>query len=433
MSDHEVNLKILLGGLVDKGALKLGARNTLIRRLTKEIASQVLANNDLHALQVSLDRVRSLRDTIPFGRAIEWVAEEGGATALVMGLPSRDQLARRMESRSGLSRPELAVLSAHVKMHLQKRLESQDPARVPGMDSMRLAYFPKAIRRDYPQEIADHMLADQVGWTVALTQMVADTGATFVPSLLDLTSREPVEIMGAWYHVRDHIKLDSIRTQIEGCTAPVEARYKAWVNVTDSVLGLLAVSLAPGGDGVDPEHLAATAEVLGRLGRHRGRSDRARIAAISEGLVAKGMASGIADKVAGLGELSIASEIAAIRPMHEDSLRDSVVRYLAIGNASRLLGAIRMLEVRRASGHWDQVATGILRTRFFGLLRALVERTPLEGGLKLGVDRASFRLGRGALKGVGEMVDHIVGESPDVGALLVAEERLRGAVLRGPR
>ena len=64
-------------------------------------------------------------------------------------------------------------------------------------------------------------------------------------------------------------------------------------------------------------------------------------------------------------------------------------------------------------------------------MRELVTRTPLERELKLGVDRASFRLGRGALKDVGNMVDHVLGDAPDVGALLVAEERLRAAILRG--
>ncbi|MDP6935029.1 MAG: NAD-glutamate dehydrogenase, partial [Myxococcota bacterium] len=47
MSDHEVNLKILLAQEVGARRLKGDARDALIRKFTDEIAHQVLANNDL--------------------------------------------------------------------------------------------------------------------------------------------------------------------------------------------------------------------------------------------------------------------------------------------------------------------------------------------------------------------------------------------------
>ena len=144
-----------------------------------------------------------------------------------------------------------------------------------------------------------------------------------------------------------------------------------------------------------------------------------------------GMGDTVAERIAALTDLTVASEIARVQEANNDSLRDAIVRYLAIGNASRLLPAIRTMETRRGSGPWDEVAGGILRARYFSLLREVVLRTSLGAELKLGVDRASFRLGRGALKDVGRMVDHVLGAAPDVGALLVAEERLRAAIIRG--
>ena len=56
-------------------------------------------------------------------------------------------------------------------------------------------------------------------------------------------------------------------------------------------------------------------------------------------------------------------------------------------------------------------------------------RTELTSELRLGVDRVSHKLSWGALRELGIMVDGIVGNAPGVGALLVAEERLRAAVL----
>ena len=110
-----------------------------------------------------------------------------------------------------------------------------------------------------------------------------------------------------------------------------------------------------------------------------------------------------------------AGEIATLRVEMGDSVRDAIVRYLAIGNASGLLPAVHRIERRRGVGQWDQLAIGILRSRYISLLRELVRRTPLESELKLGVDRASFRLSRGSLSSIGKTVELIVGEGASVG------------------
>ena len=55
MSDHEVNLKILLNPMVARGALGTAERNELLEALTEEVAEDVLANNERHARQLSLD------------------------------------------------------------------------------------------------------------------------------------------------------------------------------------------------------------------------------------------------------------------------------------------------------------------------------------------------------------------------------------------
>jgi len=110
-------------------------------------------------------------------------------------------------------------------------------------------------------------------------------------------------------------------------------------------------------------------------------------------------------------------------------IRDAIVRYLGVGRGSRLLPAIWAIEDRVSVEESDQVAAGILRTRYFALLRRLVGATSLASELRLGGDRVSHKLYYGPLGGIAAMVDAIVGHSPSVGALLVAEERLRAAVL----
>ena len=59
MSDHEVNLKILLMPVVESRSLEQEKRNDLLEELTEEVAELVLANNRSQSLGVSLDERRS--------------------------------------------------------------------------------------------------------------------------------------------------------------------------------------------------------------------------------------------------------------------------------------------------------------------------------------------------------------------------------------
>jgi len=105
---------------------------------------------------------------------------------------------------------------------------------------------------------------------------------------------------------------------------------------------------------------------------------------------------------------------------------NSITRYLAIGEASRILPVIRALETRRARGGWDPVATGILRNRYVMLLRQLCDAVAVGPEVRLGVDRLAVRLGRGVLSELQAEMDRVLGgEQQNLAALLVAEERVR--------
>jgi len=60
MSDHEVNIKILMDLLVKKGVVKGKAeRNAILAEMTEEVGALVLADNQSQALALTLDGLRS--------------------------------------------------------------------------------------------------------------------------------------------------------------------------------------------------------------------------------------------------------------------------------------------------------------------------------------------------------------------------------------
>ncbi|MCB9796888.1 MAG: NAD-glutamate dehydrogenase [Alphaproteobacteria bacterium] len=429
MSDHEVNLKILLAGEVDAGRLGMEARNTLIEALTDEVADAVLANNDAHARQLSLDQLRSLRDPMAYARTVQWVTQLSGASLAALKLPTAAELKQRRQARKGLTRPELATLAAYVKMHVYKALQQANADWIPSFNERLLSYFPQAVRERFPDGVREHMLAKQIGMTVVLTEVVADAGATFFPTLIDLTHRHVGEIAGAFLRASAAFDLGTLRREISRGVDALDGRYHAWIAITDGLQRLLAAWLAPGELAVSDTEIRRTVHILGRIPGLRSRSE----ADISEhritSLLNKGVPRELALQAASMGDLTLAREIVLMQGRTHDSDRDAIVRYLAIGEASGLLSAIRALEARRTAGAWDPIASGILRTRYFQLLRNLLETTPLGAELKLGTDSLVLELRNGKLRAIAQDMDAILGDVADLGAFLVAEERLRAAVL----
>jgi glutamate dehydrogenase len=426
MSDHEVNLKILLNPMVTAGSLSLEGRNTLLESLTDQVAADVLANNDRHGRQLSLDQVRSSRDPLQFSRTIDWVCRLGGTSREALRLPTDDVLRRRAAANQGITRPELAVLQAHVKMHIFKSLRDADPSRVPAFGDRVRGYFPRAVVERFPAEVDAHMLHTSIGMTVVTNEIIGENGALFFPMVAELTGAPIVEIARTWTMVMEGLQAGALKAEV--FALPPAAAYPAWVELTDAVQHLCSVWLAPGEPGADKEPMEPILAALNVLRGLPGTAHSTRLEARVDALLRSDVPAAIATKLAGLSKLTTAREV--VRTAGGRDLTDAAVRYLAVGEASRLLPAIRALEARRAESGWDPIAIGILRGRYIRLLRELAIAVEVDEELSLGVDRVATRLALRRLAGLREMVDHILGDQPGIPALLVAEERVRGWLAR---
>ena len=121
-SDHEVNIKILLDGVVRAGAMTEPDRNALLETMTDEVASLVLRDNyrqnraldNAQAQSVSMEDVHAR-----FMRALE---SAGHLDRVVERLPSDEELAERHAAARGLTVPELSVLLGYAKITIQDEL-----------------------------------------------------------------------------------------------------------------------------------------------------------------------------------------------------------------------------------------------------------------------------------------------------------------------
>ena len=376
--------------------------------------------------QLSLDQVRAARDPLQFSRTIDWVCRLGGTSRDALRLPTDDVLRRRAAAGQGITRPELAVLQAHVKMHIFKSLRDADPSRIPAFGARVRGYFPPAIVERFPAETDAHMLHTSIGMTVVTNQVIGESGALFFPMVAELTGASLVEVARTWTILMEGLGADRLKAEV--FALPPAAAYPAWVELTDAVQLLCSVWLGAGEPGADHEPMGPILAALEVLRALPGTAHSARIEARVDALLRSDVPVDIATKLAGLSKLTTAREV--VRTAGGRELTDAAVRYLAVGEASRLLPAIRALEARKAESGWDPIAVGILRGRYIRLLRELAIAVEVDEELSLGVDRVATRLSLRRLAGLREMVDHILGDQPGIPALLVAEERVRGWLTR---
>jgi glutamate dehydrogenase len=411
-SDHEVNIKILLNPMVRAGRFAEPERNDIIRSLTDEVAEAVLADSNANGRLISLDVIRSQRDPFPYSRAIDWICQKGNVDRHFLVLPTDDDLKRRAAARQGLVRPELAVIQAHVKMHVYKLLLQEDPAIIPGFDQLLQGYFPADLRSRFAADIPGHMLSRAIGMTTLLTEVATDAGAPFFPLMLELTGRSAGTIAGAWMEAMRITGGGDLKAALVAARAKPEGAHIAWTLYTDAITSLVTHWLSPGSRGPGAEDPARFRAALGALAKNRLPAGVAAAAHATEHLVNRGipaaLARGIVDAASGVS----ASEVCALSDGGD--IEATATRYQALGHASGLVPLLAAIATRKAEGRWDPIALGILRLRYTALLRDLY--------------RSGVPADSSVSKSVAALVEGVLGYNADVAALLVGEQRIRAVM-----
>jgi glutamate dehydrogenase len=432
LSDHEVNIKILLNRVVERGEMTLEERNKLLEQMTDEVATLVLDDNDSHGRQLSRDERRSRQNIYPFARAIAFVEQQFGRDRASLDLPSEAELERRSTLGVGLTRPELAVLSSWVKMYVKRELLKSDLKQIPGYEVLLRGYFPKVLQERFPGDILNHMLAREIVLTVTITRVIADAGAAFFPMVIQSTGAPAAEITNAYRKAARIARFHEVRGVLEELRATVslDALYRAWIDVDEgardvAVYWLSSSGTIPADEAL--EEMRTTAEQIYEL---QASAVHAKNIAQVESLRAHGIPEEVARRILRAQYLNIALAVYAEAKRTSLPVEVVAVRHLAIGRASRLQELLDDLANRPASGRWEPLAIRILQTRFHALLNQAISRSA-AGAQGATVDELEASLSSGQLADLRAQVDEVLSTpSPTVSALLVLEERVASAVAR---
>jgi glutamate dehydrogenase len=202
-SDHEVNIKILLGLPVAEGKLTQEQRNALLPTMTDEVAALVLRDNYFQTQALSVGRYLAAGQIDEQARFMRFLEKNGRLNRAIEFLPTDDELAERKAKGLGLTTPEQAVLLAYSKMWLSDELVSSDLPEDPWVGSALQRYFPAAMKSAFGDYIPRHPLRREIIATHVLNSMVNRVGSTLVHQIAELTGAAAPQVVRAYLLARE--------------------------------------------------------------------------------------------------------------------------------------------------------------------------------------------------------------------------------------
>jgi glutamate dehydrogenase len=234
MSDHEVNIKILLDVLVKKGVIKgREERNRILVEMTEEVAQLVLADNENQAQALTLDSMRSRSRYEEFVAVIEDMVGAGVLNRADDAIPTRDELLGSRDRERGLPRPLLAVLLGHTKMYAtDMALESEFPDSPAGRHFLE-GYFPRRIRESFNPHLDAHTLRREIIATVAVNHLINEAGITFLSRTMASSGRGIGEVLAAYFEAEKTLGAERVREDVRGRRLPAAEEHQALLELEE--------------------------------------------------------------------------------------------------------------------------------------------------------------------------------------------------------
>ena len=214
-SDHEVNIKIPLTGLVRDGGMTLAQRNDLLQSMTDEVAVDVLHDNYEQNVLLGNARAQQYSMLPVHQRLIHWLEERGELNRALEYLPSDAEIAKRRANKLGLTSPEFSVLVAYAKLALKADLMPTKLADDPWFQQTLSEYFPLRMRDEYATQLAAHPLRQEIVINAVVNSMVNRGGITFAFRAGEETGADPEQVARAFVVCREVFGLSAYVAELE--------------------------------------------------------------------------------------------------------------------------------------------------------------------------------------------------------------------------
>ncbi|MBX9366203.1 NAD-glutamate dehydrogenase [Streptomyces massasporeus] len=230
-SDHEVNIKILLNGLVRDGDMTVKQRNKLLAEMTDEVGRLVLRNNYAQNTAIANALAQSGAMLHAQQRFMKHLVREGHLDRSLEFLPTDRQIRERLAQGQGLTGPETAVLLAYTKITVAEELLHTSLPDDPYLSTLLHAYFPTELREQFPEHLVCHPLRREITTTVLVNDTVNTGGTTYLHRLREETGASLEEIVRAQTAARAIFRQSPVWDGVEALDNKVEAEVQTRIRL----------------------------------------------------------------------------------------------------------------------------------------------------------------------------------------------------------
>ncbi len=233
-SDHEVNLKILLNTIKDKGLITEEERDTTLQSLTQQVVNMVLWSNYRQALALSRDETLSAHYIEDFNTSIDILSENVQAfNRRDFFIPKAENMKSILTPKGAIVRPVLSSLLSYSKIFVkQVLLESTLIDEVYSLDFL-FKYFPKSFVSVYEHEIKSHPLKREIIATVMADTIINLQGTSFVHDYARLGNEKFLTKIKSYLISNTFFGANDIRYEIfrQDYKMPLQTQYELLSNI----------------------------------------------------------------------------------------------------------------------------------------------------------------------------------------------------------
>lgn len=426
-SDHEVNIKILVGAVLESGKLTQEARNDLLASMTDEVGRLVLLDNYYQSQQIELAAARPTYLLEGQQNLMQWLESIGLLKRAIEFLPADTELAKRKREGKGLTRPENAVLMAYAKLNLFDELCASELPNDPFYAKVLQTYFPKVLNETYPDFVAQHALKREIIATTMTNAVVNRMGATFVNFLANEASCTAAEVVSAYTLAREVFGLESIWDRIDDLDGKVPTALQL-----DLLTQLSAITqrasrwmLRHRGQGDLPSMIAryqpAAVQLRSHIDQWLPGEAREQWQSASAQLVEAGVDAKLADDLTVLDHLYPVLDLVDVAAKCNSTLEKAARTYFGVDHALDLGPWRAVIAKLPTDTLWQTQARASARDDAYSIASQIVQFLLSE---KQEVAQWEERHAK-AIERVSAMRESIAGSAPDLAPVSVALRELR--------
>ncbi|MGB1261373.1 MAG: NAD-glutamate dehydrogenase [Cognaticolwellia sp.] len=379
-SDNEVNIKILLNGLVRSGDLTVKQRNKILYDMTDEVGDIVIEDCYRQTHSLSITELRGGSQLKEQARFIHELERSGKLDRGLEFIPSDEEIAERLALGKGLTRPELSVLLAYSKMVLKEELVCAEITDNDYHQSLLIEAFPQQLQDNYSAEMQDHPLRAEIIATKLANNIGNDMGFNFVNRMREETGATTSEIANCYAMSSAVFELSDISKQISALDNKIstsiqtEMLFQLRRTVRRATRWFLrhrnkALNIA---QSIEFYH-ARFAQLSSNITSYMVEEEAAQIKRVESDLIKAGAPESLALRISLLSTLFSVMDLAEISKTDDCTIELAADLYFKLGAKLELHWFLDQITSQPVSNHWQALARASFREELDWQQRSLTE------------------------------------------------------------